>query len=147
MRITGVRMQLKFSFLIQVFQVFLKWSEELKSGLLSSEDIKCLKDNLLRKDFMVLPTVQDKWVSLNPSFGIICWCDDDKLKKEFKHYQHIDFLYFGELIGEEKELLHSKISTLMQKLGIPAISEVCLTSFLPLFYLCTVVPGSFKKWC
>ncbi|XP_031130819.1 protein NO VEIN-like isoform X3 [Ipomoea triloba] len=109
-----------------VFQVFLKWSEELKSGLLSSEDIKCLKDNLLQKDFMVLPTVQDKWVSLNPSFGIICWCDDDRLKKEFKHYENIDFLYFGELVSEEKELLHSKVSTLMQKLGIPPISEVVI---------------------
>nr|GMD70176.1 uncharacterized protein LOC109178973 isoform X1 [Ipomoea batatas] len=109
-----------------VFQVFLKWSEELKSGLLSSDDIKCLKDNLLQKDFMVLPTVQDKWVSLNPSFGIICWCDDDKLKKEFKHYENIDFLYFGELNSEEKELLHSKVSTFMQKLGIPAISEVVI---------------------
>ncbi|RAL54444.1 hypothetical protein DM860_001572 [Cuscuta australis] len=106
------------------FQVFVKWSEELKSGLLSSEDLEHLKDNLRQKDFTVLPTVQDKWVSLNPSFGIICWCDDDILKKEFKHHENIDFLHFGELISEEKELLHSKVSILMQRLGIPALSEV-----------------------
>ncbi|CAH9142188.1 unnamed protein product [Cuscuta epithymum] len=107
-----------------VFQLFLKWSEELKLGSLSSEDIEGLKNELLLKDFTVLPTVLDRWVSLNPSFGIICWCDDDILKKEFKHHQNIDFLHFGELISEEKELLHSKVSVLMQMLGIPALSEV-----------------------
>ncbi|CAH9120976.1 unnamed protein product [Cuscuta epithymum] len=106
------------------FQVFLKWSEELKLGSLSSEDIECLKDDLQQKDFTVLPTVHDKWVSLHPSFGIICWCDDDILKKEFEDHENIDFLHFGKLTSEEKELLHSKVSILMQKLGIPALTEV-----------------------
>ncbi|KAF5465033.1 hypothetical protein F2P56_015066 [Juglans regia] len=73
---------------------------------------------------MVLPTEQDKWVSLHPSFGPVCWCDDRKLKKQFKHFNKIDFLYFGKLSEDQKEILQTKVSVLMQNLGIPALSEV-----------------------
>lgn len=84
-----------------------------------------LKECLSKLEFPVLPTVQDKWVSLHPSFGLVCWCDDKKLKKEFKHSDNLDFLYFGELTEDNnKEMVHEKISFLMRSLGIPTISEV-----------------------
>ncbi|KAJ1407274.1 hypothetical protein SESBI_24376 [Sesbania bispinosa] len=104
----------------KIFQVFLKWADGLKSGLLSCEDVIYLKECLSKLEFPVLPTVQDKWVSLHPSFDLVCWSDDKKLKKEFKHSDNLDFLYFGELTEDEQE----KISTLMKSLGIPAISQV-----------------------
>ncbi|GFY81619.1 histidine kinase-, DNA gyrase B-, and HSP90-like ATPase family protein [Actinidia rufa] len=109
-----------------VFQVFLQWSDGLKSGILSPEDIAYLKECLLKLEFAVLPTVLDKWVSLHPSFGLICWCDDEKLRKEFKHVDDVDFLYFGELNDDEQEILRVKVSVLMQNLGIPALSEVII---------------------
>jgi hypothetical protein len=117
--------QPKCSFHAQVFQVFLKWSDGLKSGLLRPEDVIYLKECLMKLEFMVLPTEQDKWVSLHPSFGLVCWCDDRKLRKQFKHFDNIDFLCFGELGEDEKQILQTtKVSILMQTLGIPALSEV-----------------------
>ncbi|CAL0306413.1 unnamed protein product [Lupinus luteus] len=108
----------------KIFQVFLKWAEGLKSGLLSVEDIIYLKECLTKLEFTVLPTLQDKWVSLHPSFGLVCWCDDKKLKKEFKHSDNLDFLYFGELTEDYEEMVQEKISFIMKNLGIPAISEL-----------------------
>lgn len=75
----SLRMDLIYVF--QVFEIFLKWIDELNSGSLGSEDIGFLKQGLLTTDYLVLPTAEDKWVSLNPSFGRICWCDDYKLRK------------------------------------------------------------------
>ncbi|MED6180871.1 hypothetical protein PIB30_014207 [Stylosanthes scabra] len=108
----------------KTFQVFLKWADGLKSGLMNPEDVIYLKDCLSKLEFPVLPTVQDKWVSLHPSFGLVCWSDDKKLKKQFKHSDSIDFLYFGELTKDDKEQVQNKISNLMKNLGIPAISEI-----------------------
>lgn len=110
----------------------------MKSKTLSSEDIVYLKECLLKLEFTVLPTVQDKWVSLHPSFGLVCWCDDEKLRKEFKHSDNLDFLYFGNLSDDEKERLQAKVSVLMQTLGIPSISEVKTLS-LSLSYIYTHV--------
>ncbi|XVF37971.1 hypothetical protein REPUB_Repub20aG0057200 [Reevesia pubescens] len=107
-----------------VFQVFLKWADGLKSRLLSTEDISHMKECLNKSEYTVLPTVLDKWVSLHPSFGLVCWCDDEKLKKRFKHLDNIDFLYFGTLNDNEKELLQTKVSILMRTFGIPVLSEV-----------------------
>ncbi|XP_059306583.1 protein NO VEIN-like [Lycium ferocissimum] len=107
-----------------VFQIFLKWVDELNSGSLSSEDIGFLKEGLLTKDYLVLPTAEDKWVSLNPSFGLICWCDDDKLRTEFEYFDSIKFLYFGQLNDREKEILQTKVSMFLRKLNIPSLSEV-----------------------
>ncbi|KAI3830794.1 hypothetical protein MKX03_002882 [Papaver bracteatum] len=72
----------------------------------------------------VLPTLLDKWVSLHPTFAVVCWCDDGELKKQFKHFDNISFLYFGELSNAQKEMLSEKISGLMQSIGVPALSEV-----------------------
>ncbi|CAI8618591.1 unnamed protein product [Vicia faba] len=108
----------------KIFQVFLVWAKGLESGLLNVEDVMYLKDCLSKLEFPVLPTVQDKWVSLHPSFGLICWCDDKELKEDFKHSDNLDFLYFGEVTEDNKETALKKISFLMKNLGIPAISEV-----------------------
>ncbi|KAL9327412.1 hypothetical protein ACSQ67_008057 [Phaseolus vulgaris] len=116
----------------KILQVFLKWADGLKTGLLSVEDVCYLKECLSKLEFNVLPTVQDKWVSLHPSFGLICWCDDKKLKKEFKHSDNLDFLYFGELTEDGKEMVQDKISIVMKSFGIPAISEVVTRE--PIYY-------------
>ncbi|XVE81297.1 hypothetical protein DITRI_Ditri15bG0052600 [Diplodiscus trichospermus] len=107
-----------------VLQVFLKWADGLKSGLLTTDDISHIKECLNKSEYTVLPTVLDKWVSLHPSFGLVCWCDDEKLKKRFKHLDNIDFLYFGTLNDNEKELIQAKVCTLMRTFGIPVLSEV-----------------------
>ncbi|KAM3327141.1 protein NO VEIN isoform X1 [Capsicum chacoense] len=107
-----------------VFHIFLKWVDELNLGSLRSEDISFLKEGLLTKDYLVLPTVEDKWVSLHPSFGLVCWCDDDKLRKEFQYFDNIKFLYFGQLNDDEKEILRTKVSVFMDKLNIPSISKL-----------------------
>ncbi|EEF44191.1 conserved hypothetical protein [Ricinus communis] len=107
-----------------VLQVFLKWTDELKSGFLSSEDIIHMKECLLKVEYTVLPTLQDKWVSLHPSYGLVCWCDDKNLKKIFKDMDNIDFIYFGNLSDHEEDMLRAKVSDLMQNLGIPALSEI-----------------------
>ncbi|CDY18734.1 BnaC08g08820D [Brassica napus] len=106
-----------------VFKIFLKWSDDLKSGK-SAEDVVHFKEKLSEVDYTVLPTESDKWISLHSSFGLVCWCDCEKLKKRFKKKDNIQFIYFGENTDEEKELLHTKVSVLMQSLGIPSISEV-----------------------
>lgn len=83
-----------------------------------------MKECLNKSEYTVLPTVLDKWVSLHPSFGLVCWCDDEKLKKRFKHLDNIDFLYFGTLNDSERELLQTKVSILIRTFGIPVLSEV-----------------------
>lgn len=72
----------------------------------------------------ILPTMQDKWVSLHHSFGIICWCDDEQLGNEFKNLNNVEFLCFGELTTREKQMLQDNVSVLFRKLGIPSLSEV-----------------------
>ncbi|KAL8162904.1 hypothetical protein V2J09_014393 [Rumex salicifolius] len=107
-----------------VFQVFLRWSDGIKCGAMVDDDIVYLRDHLLMPEFAVLPALQDKWVSLHSSFGLVCWVDDDSLKKQFKHSDNIEFLHFGKLTIEENEMLQTKVSVLLQKLGIPALSQV-----------------------
>ncbi|KAG2314534.1 hypothetical protein Bca52824_017656 [Brassica carinata] len=106
-----------------VFKIFLKWSDDLKSGK-SAGDVVHFKEKLSELDYTVLPTESDKWISLHSSFGLVCWCDDEKLKKRFKKKDNIQFIYFGENTDEEQEVLHTKVSVLMHSLGIPSISEV-----------------------
>ncbi|XP_076948183.1 protein NO VEIN-like isoform X1 [Bidens hawaiensis] len=108
----------------KVFDVFVMWSDGLKAGALSSEDVKMLKRNLEEKNTEVLPTAQDKWVSLHSSFGLVCWCDDEKLADEFEKLNNINFFRLCELTDEEKKMLEVKVSFLMKNLGIPALSEV-----------------------
>ncbi|GJY79327.1 hypothetical protein Tco_0485128, partial [Tanacetum coccineum] len=69
----------------EVFQVFQKRSDGLDLEVLSCDDIDFLKKRIEEKEMWILPIVQDLWVSLHHSlhhsFGLICWCDDEKLKK------------------------------------------------------------------
>ncbi|KAJ7015719.1 hypothetical protein NC653_004883 [Populus alba x Populus x berolinensis] len=118
-----------------VFKVLLMWTEGLESGSLSTEEIIHLKECLTKLDYTVLPTAQDKWVSLDPSFGLVCWSDDKNLRKIFKNFNNIEFLYFGNLSGSEQEMLQTKVSLLLQKLGIPALSEDSLRNTLTNFYV------------
>ncbi|GKB92564.1 histidine kinase-, DNA gyrase B-, and HSP90-like ATPase family protein, partial [Tanacetum coccineum] len=107
-----------------VFLVFQKWSDGLDSGVLSSDDVDYMKKIMEEKELKILPTVKNKWVSLHQSFGLICWCDDEELRKEFMNLNGIDFLRFGELTDLEKQMLQTKVSVLFQRLGIPSLSEV-----------------------
>ncbi|XP_051130076.1 protein NO VEIN [Andrographis paniculata] len=108
----------------KVFEVFSLLNDGLKSGSLNFEDLQHLKESLLSKEYTVLPTKQDRWVSLHESFGLICWCDDENLGKEFRHLGGIDFLYFGESTDGQTQMLRTKVSTFLQRLGIPALSEI-----------------------
>ncbi|KAI6697866.1 hypothetical protein NL676_017985 [Syzygium grande] len=71
----------------------------------------------------MLPTVLDKWVSLHPSFGIVCWSDNESLRKELKYVEGVDFLYFDEP-SDNQEMLPANVTKLLRTLGIPALSEV-----------------------
>ncbi|PWA40966.1 hypothetical protein CTI12_AA557850 [Artemisia annua] len=108
----------------KVFDVFVMWSDGLKSGALSVEGVEMLKKNLEEKEMKVLPTSRDKWVSLHPSFGLVCWCDDEKLADEFEESNVINLFCLCELTDEEKAMLQVKVSSFMKALGIPALSEV-----------------------
>ncbi|KAI6695798.1 hypothetical protein NL676_023508 [Syzygium grande] len=106
-----------------VFQIFLKWNDGLVSGSITAEDISYFKECLTKPEYTVLPTVLDKWVSLHPSFGIVCWSDDENLRKELKYVEGVDFLYFGEP-NDNQEMLPANVTKLLRTLGIPALSEV-----------------------
>uniref|UniRef100_A0A2P2K4J6 Uncharacterized protein MANES_03G146000 n=1 Tax=Rhizophora mucronata TaxID=61149 RepID=A0A2P2K4J6_RHIMU len=130
-----------------VFRIFLKWSDGLKSGFLSSGDIFHLKECLGKLEYAVLPTAVDKWVSLHPSFGLVCWCDDEKLGKRFKHLDNIDFLYFGNLSDTEQEMLRTKVSVFLQTLGIPALSEVVTREAIHSGLVDSSFKSSLINWC
>ncbi|KAG0447816.1 hypothetical protein HPP92_028133 [Vanilla planifolia] len=108
----------------EVFCVMVRWASELKNGLLSLDQISELKDKLLKLENTVIPTEQDKWVSLHPSFGLLSWSDDDHLKKQFKHNDGISLIMFGDLSIEEKALLSGEVATFLRKLDVHPLSEV-----------------------
>ncbi|XP_071713992.1 protein NO VEIN-like [Rutidosis leptorrhynchoides] len=107
-----------------VFQVFRKWSDGLDSGIMSCDDINYLKKSMQDKKMRILPTSQYKWVSLNQSVGLICWCDDEQLRKEFMKLKNVNILRFWELTTREKRMLRNKVSVLFCRLGIPSLPEV-----------------------
>ncbi|GKA64297.1 histidine kinase-, DNA gyrase B-, and HSP90-like ATPase family protein [Tanacetum coccineum] len=107
-----------------VFQVFQKWSAELDSGVLSSDDIDYLKKCMEGKEVKILPTMQDKWVSLHQSFGLVCWCDDEQLGNQYKNLNNVHFISFGELTTQETHMFQDKISVLFRILGISSLSEI-----------------------
>lgn len=107
-----------------VFEVLMKIAEDLSSGLTKPEDISFMKESLLKQECTILPTSQDIWVSLHPSFGVICWPDDEELKKQFKYFEGVNFVQFGELSNKERDVLYGNVAILLQELGIPRLSEV-----------------------
>jgi hypothetical protein len=88
------------------------------------KDILYLKESLQKLETTILPTLVDKWVSLHPSFGLVCWADDDQLKQQFTNSSAIEFIQFGELSLDDKQTLHVRVAALMDILGIPALSKV-----------------------
>uniref|UniRef100_A0ACD5X9X7 Uncharacterized protein n=1 Tax=Avena sativa TaxID=4498 RepID=A0ACD5X9X7_AVESA len=108
----------------QVFRVFVRWATDVQSVSDMMNDIVYLKDSLQKLGTTILPTVVDKWVSLHPSFGLVCWLDDDDLKQHFKDCSGVDFIQFGELSSEDTQMLHGRVAALMKNLGIPALSKV-----------------------
>ncbi|GKF17090.1 hypothetical protein Tco_0062008, partial [Tanacetum coccineum] len=105
------------------FHVLKKWSDGLDSWDLSSEDVDYMKKTMEKRNTRIFPTVQNKWVSLHQSFGLVCWCDDEQLRKEFMNLKNVHFLSFGQLSTEEKQVLRDKVSVLFRRLGIPSLSE------------------------
>ncbi|KAK9699470.1 hypothetical protein RND81_08G175800 [Saponaria officinalis] len=105
-----------------VFRIFLWWSFGLECNSLRPAEIIDLKSCISQHS--VLPALQHKWVSADPPFWLVCWCDDDNLKTEFDHSNSLIFLYFGELTDKETEMLNTKVSVLLRKLGIRSLSEI-----------------------
>ncbi|KAM0901191.1 hypothetical protein ACQ4PT_020148 [Festuca glaucescens] len=107
-----------------VFHVFVRWANDLHSGSDKMKDIFYLKESLQKLETTILPTLVDKWVSLHPSFGLVCWADDDQLKQQFTNSSAIEFIQFGELSLDDKQMLCARVAALMDILGIPALSKV-----------------------
>lgn len=108
----------------KVFQVFVKWADDLKSGTVHFEEILGLKESLLKSEYTVLPTMTDKWVSLHPQYGLICWTDNEELMNQYKQFDNVCVLQFGELSYTEKEMLSGKVAIFMKKIGISSLTEV-----------------------
>ncbi|GJY80752.1 reverse transcriptase domain-containing protein [Tanacetum coccineum] len=83
---------------------YLQSLQQLSSESLPSQFIEEIMEE---KEMQILPTVQDLWVFLHQSF-LLCWCDDEKLKKEFKNLKNVDYLCLGDLTTEEKQMLQDK---------------------------------------
>ncbi|KAG1335020.1 hypothetical protein COCNU_03G011390 [Cocos nucifera] len=128
----GEKLCIFFFYLLQVFQVFLKWADDLSPESMKSEELLDLKESLIKPENTVLPTIQDKWVSLHPQFGLICWSDDKELMEQFMHFNDVSFLQFGELNEIEKKALMGKAAGFLRDIGIPALSEVVTRE--PVYY-------------
>nr|ABF99415.1 expressed protein [Oryza sativa Japonica Group] len=108
----------------KVFHVFARWANDLHSANDNMNDILFLEGSLQKLETTILPTLGDKWVSLHPSFGLVCWVDDNELMQHFEDYNGVNFIQFGELSYEDKQLLYGRIAALLKSLGIPALSKV-----------------------
>ncbi|KAH9313382.1 hypothetical protein KI387_028417, partial [Taxus chinensis] len=112
----------------EVIQVLYKWAEDVESERVDSKEISRWKDCLHDWGCSILPTIQDKWVSLHKKFGLVCWCDDVDLGKQFRNCCGVYFLCLhgegklGNIRG--KDSIPSKVLTLMRAMGVPSLSEV-----------------------
>ncbi|CAL4936546.1 unnamed protein product [Urochloa decumbens] len=107
-----------------VFRVFVRWANDLHSESDKMNDILYLKESLQKLETTILPTTVDKWVSLHPSFGFVCWVDDDELKQQFKNSSDVNFIQFGDLSFEDKQMMYGRVAALMKSFGIQALSKV-----------------------
>ncbi|KAK1306280.1 hypothetical protein QJS10_CPA10g01355 [Acorus calamus] len=98
----------------------MQWAEDLKSGPLKPEKVAHFHEI----NNTVLPTVQDKWVSLHPTFGLVCWPDDEELWVQFEHSEDINILQVGEISDAKRKLLSENFALLMQNIGVPFLSEI-----------------------
>ncbi|RLN39988.1 hypothetical protein C2845_PM01G23050 [Panicum miliaceum] len=106
-----------------VFRVFVRWANDLHSESDKTDDILYLKESLQKLETTILPTTVDKWVSLHPSFGLVCWVDDDELKQQFRNSSDVNFIQFGDLSFEDRQMLNGRVAALMKSLGIQALSK------------------------
>ncbi|KAJ1293140.1 hypothetical protein BS78_01G045100 [Paspalum vaginatum] len=107
------------------FRVFVRWANDLHSESAKMlNDMLYLKESLHKLETTILPTSVDKWVSLHPSFGLVCWVDDDELKQQFKNSSDVNFVQFGDLSFDDKQMLYGRVAALMKSLGIQALSKV-----------------------
>ena len=102
----------------------MRWAKYLQSESDKMNDILYLKESLQKLETTILPTSADKWVSLHPSFGLVCWVDDDELKQLFVNSSDVYFIQFGDLSSEDKQMLYGRVASLMKSLGIQALSKV-----------------------
>ncbi|KAF7058669.1 hypothetical protein CFC21_065677 [Triticum aestivum] len=107
-----------------VFRVFVRWANDLHSRSYKMDDILFLKESLQKLETTVLPTLGCTWVSLHPSFGLVCWADDDELKQQFQNTREVEFIQFGVLSLDDKQKLDGRVAALMNIIGIPALSKV-----------------------
>jgi hypothetical protein len=110
-----------------------RWANDLHSESDKTDDILYLKESLQKLETTILPTTVDKWVSLHPSFGLVCWVDDDELKQQFKNSRDINFIQFGDLCFEDRQMLNGRVAYLMKSLGIQALSKVIDIFFFLVF--------------
>lgn len=96
----------------------------MQRGEAKRDEVLAAKESLQRLEFRVLPTVHDKWVSMHPSCGLVCWCVDEKLAEEFRNMDGVELLYLGKDNDSEREMNLVNLSDLMNAFGIPALSEV-----------------------
>lgn len=99
-----------------------------------------LKECIGSSEFMVLPTEQDKWVSLHPTTGIVCCCDDKILRQQCKKMGKIEVVYFGEIDNDKTEVFKEKLFHLLKALGVPLLSEVHFSYLFLLWCMWLVCP-------
>lgn len=121
--------------LLKVFRVILRWADDLSSGKMNAGQLLELINNLVKEDGAVLPTVQDKWVSLHPNFGLICWTESKDLMEELTDVSGVYFLYFGELTDTEKENLSGDVAKFLEEIGVVSLGKVIHTLSLLLLVL------------
>ncbi|CAN6347979.1 unnamed protein product [Urochloa humidicola] len=107
-----------------VFGVILRWADDLSSGKMKSGQLLKLINNLVKEDGTVLPTIQDRWVSLHPNFGRVYWTESKDLMEELADLSDIYFLYFGELTDTEKEYLSGDVANFLEEIGVLSLGKL-----------------------
>jgi hypothetical protein len=112
----------------EVMQVFYLWAEGIETEQIDSKEISRWKDCLHDLGNSVLPTMQDKWVSLHPNFGLVCWYDNAEIGEQFKHCNGVYFLCIDaggkRKKTKAKDKVRAKLITFMRAMGISSLSEV-----------------------
>ena len=56
--------------------------------------------------------------------AFVRWATDLLSVSDEIRYSDVDFIQFGDLSSEDKQMLHGRVAALMKSLGIPALSKV-----------------------
>eukprot|EP00253_Pinus_taeda_P027075 PITA_27075 len=111
----------------EVMQVFYLWAEDIESERIDCKEISRWKDCLHDLGNSILPTMKDKWVSLHPNFGMVCWYDDAEIGEQFKQCNGVHFLCIdagGKQKKKTKDRVRAKLITFMRAMGVSSLSEV-----------------------